>query len=195
MAQPIVIAHLQIVQLPHLIVGPRGLVGIRVLPAFQNIQGIYHISYDFLQRATEDDPPAGWGAYRANTYRAVIRHLNAAGFARNQYSDYSNPNAGPLHTYWTMVSLRFALPPTKMATTLKKIKISLVLDEPTWDQTDHLQLGGHFSDMLEGPTPQILAFSAILAIPPQPYLPGQPFNRPRHTRPSPAANNPANWRH
>ncbi|KAF9060768.1 hypothetical protein BDP27DRAFT_1162551, partial [Rhodocollybia butyracea] len=154
--------------------------------------GMQHISYDFYTSVTQEQPPNGWGAHRAATYRVIVKLLKTAGFVFNQYSDYKMLTTG-LYAYNVMVILRFVLPPSKMATTLKGIRLTQFnLAAPQFDPTVHLQLGGFFSPVLMGPTPRNLAMNINLLIPPVP-VPAAIFVKPKGTTATPAALNPANW--
>ncbi|TFK47239.1 hypothetical protein OE88DRAFT_1666604 [Heliocybe sulcata] len=167
--------------------------------------GSYGISYDIYTRATEDDLPYGWHSNRSHTYRAAILHLEANGFRKHQYSDFRRDGTSLLNTFLTMITLRVMAPPSKLATTLKGVKMHFISDMTICDQTRELRLGGRYARALEGPAPAALVQSLtgqfanhvppVMPLNPQPVptpvalaAGGGVFERPKHTKTSQNAN-------
>lgn len=130
-----------------------------------------------------------------NTYRQLIRTLNLSGFHRHQYSDYRRDNFGPIRTWLLMYILSQIRPPGKLQSTVLSLKMHHIPYLDDMDITNRLQFGGAHSTRLLGPTPAGL----IAQIPdgllnPAPLVPGPGYIRPVHTRSSPNANNPMNYR-
>lgn len=188
------------------------------LPTITNMpDGRYGISYDVFTNPTQHLPPNGWGAPRgqhdalfvrqvtdrdaARTYARLINFLTAAGFIHHQYSDRVHERCSAMYAYMTMVRLRRMQPYSKLATTLKAIKMHYI---PVWNICEHaeqLQLGGFYAPGLEGPAPRALTIRldqnlqavghpgipwGMIQVPP-------PFVRPQDTSNTPQANNVQNW--
>ncbi|TFL03141.1 hypothetical protein BDV98DRAFT_565458 [Pterulicium gracile] len=187
---------------------PLGHVPVLALQQLQALPqlGPYGIAYDVFTNPIKLLPGLGWGAFTGTIYSdRIIPHLNNRGFFENQYSDRLNPHTTPQHAYLAMVELRALTPLSKIATTLKALKMYYLPNENIMDQTEELKLGGYFSRGLEGIAPAQLANSLRHVynythpvqqhLPPFVTVPGPPalFIRPVHTRNTPAANNHANW--
>jgi hypothetical protein len=128
----------------------------------------------------------------ARTYETVIDYLKQLGFNQAEYSDYHHPFIHPITVYiFMLVGLPLVLPPSKLATTIRRLKME---DHNPWqfyDVTPLVQLGGPASPALFGPTPLNLCLG-VLAQPVQ--IPPAPFALPDHTRQSHNSLNRNNWR-
>jgi hypothetical protein len=134
--------------------------------------------------------------FEATTYRALIRSLTLVGFIHHQYSVRRKDNATALGTYYAMTNLRFALPYSKLATTVKGMKMHYMSHLFVMDQTVELSLGGFFEPGLHinGPTPRNLVMNAgIQLVPPPVQMPAGGFILPQNTRLSQNALNHMNW--
>ncbi|KAH9970521.1 hypothetical protein BGW80DRAFT_1253946 [Lactifluus volemus] len=154
----------------------------------------YSICYDIYTRRNEDDAPHGWNSPRSNIYRRLKRRLLQAGFVRNQYSDWVHLFAPPAHIFNTMTDLGNILPPNKLSSTVKGLRMSRIDQLAIMDITENIALGGNFSTMLRGPVPTnlVLPVAAILDPIPGPIPPGAPFARPVDSGPG-GADDPGNF--
>ncbi|PIL24475.1 hypothetical protein GSI_14229 [Ganoderma sinense ZZ0214-1] len=102
--------------------------------------GIYGISYDIYTRPTEDPVPQGWQSHRSYTYRQLIDLLRADGFVHHQYSDYRHPNITAWEAYNAMVNLVYMEPFSKLATTVKGMKLHYISDLNLLDATNEVRV-------------------------------------------------------
>ncbi|GJJ07950.1 hypothetical protein Clacol_002157 [Clathrus columnatus] len=151
------------------------------------------IAYDIYTRRTEDDLPAGWHSYRANTYKQLVRSLQLAQYFRSQYSDYLRPNVDVLTTWLVMLNLMNIEPYGKMESTVKHLKMYTMDRVHLQDVSFQVRLGGEFATRVRAPTPRNLVQPVILLMDYLPHLLANLVRRPRFTRWSNAANNPQNW--
>ncbi|KAM5538026.1 hypothetical protein V8D89_008223 [Ganoderma adspersum] len=161
--------------------------------------GIYGISYDVFTRPTEDPVPYGWESHRSQTYRELIARLREDGFLHHQYSDHRNLNVAAWDAYQTMVNLTYIDPPSKLATTVKGIKMHYISDMNLMDASNQVMLGGNASQRLQGPTPRALVHQLVgvghhLTQVPQHVPQGHPGVPPKYTTRTPATENPLNYR-
>ena len=92
-----------------------------------------------------------------------------------------------------MVLLCLIEPQGKFETMVQNIKLHYNYPTllPDVDLYEQLHLGEEAFPVLRGPTPTELVPARIV---PTPVIPGPDFVRPVHTRPSPMANDPNNYR-
>ena len=94
-----------------------------------------------------------------------------------------------------MVYLASILPPGKLQSTLKSLKMHYIHHLNEMDVTNQLQLGGEFSHTLRGPTPAgLVAQVPEGLLHPAPVVPGPNFIRPVYTRQSAMADDRFNYR-
>lgn len=124
----------------------------------------------------------------AITYTELRRILGASGYHRVQYSDWASDDSDAADAYWTMLTLLRIPPPGKLESTIKGLKAHHI---PAWDLdiTADIQLGGIYAPELRGPTPARLVPQHVPAVVPQ-----HMHRLPAFTKPSPNAQNVANWR-
>jgi hypothetical protein len=118
------------------------------------------------------------------------QRLLAAGFARDQYSDWVQPFVTPAHTYNAMTGLENILPPNKLSSTVRRLRMNRLDQLALMDVTADIMLGGNFSTTLRGPVPAnlVVPVAAAIAPLPVPIPPGAPFARPVDSRPGGASN-------
>lgn len=121
----------------------------------------------------------------------LIRILNAAGFHRLQYSDYSHhPNVFPAFAWTVMLSLCTINPAGKLESTVRGMKLHQIRSIVTQD----IQLGGMHAQALRGPTPRQLVTDAAAALmDPAPEVLNVAPPTPQYTRASNASAIAANW--
>jgi hypothetical protein len=136
------------------------------------------------------------------TYKRLLRRLcEQAGFRHHQYSDYYREDVTAIQAFWVMVRLRRIAPRSKLATTLKGLKMHHIPDWNICDQTREVQLGGFYSRVLQGPAPARLVDNlnnarlaeGLPAVPVAGIIQPPPFVRPVDTQGSDEANDPNNW--
>lgn len=130
----------------------------------------------------------------AKIYKRLEARLVAAGFARDQYSDWVHPFIDPAHVYNIMTGLENIPPPNKLSSTVRRLRMNRVDPLVALDISESIALGGNFSTTLRGPVPVNLVLpvaGAIVPIP-GPIPPGAPFALPVDSRPG-GASNPANF--
>jgi hypothetical protein len=167
--------------------------------------GAYGISYDIYTQRTEANLPQGWNSYRgklwifkhlapsfytitAATYRELATQLQNGGFHRLQYSDWICDPTDAADAYWVMLSLLRMQPPGKFQSTVKGIKLHHIANW-AFDATHQIQLGGGYSQSLQGPTPAGLVPHNVPA-----FVPPQLQQLPCYTQGSEEAMDANNWR-
>ncbi|KAJ7184120.1 hypothetical protein C8R46DRAFT_1208356 [Mycena filopes] len=155
----------------------------------------YSVSYDIFTRANEQDSPGGWNSYRSNIYRRLKNALTAAGFVRNQYSDWVHPNISGFNAWMFMLSLEGLIPPPhKLSSTVRGLRMARMDHFGLMDVTQDLQIGGAASTTLWGPVPAgLVPVPAALFPPAAPIPAGVPFARPVDSHAGPGVDNPANF--
>ncbi|KAI6117279.1 hypothetical protein EDD16DRAFT_1707826 [Pisolithus croceorrhizus] len=85
--------------------------------------GTYGLSYDVSTPATENDLPHGWNSRRVETYRQIALCLECGHFACLQKSDWVHKNINTITTYYMMLILWTILPPGKLQSMVKGLKM------------------------------------------------------------------------
>jgi hypothetical protein len=138
--------------------------------------------------------------FLATTYRALIRSLTCSGYTHHQYSDQKNMLTFGMGTYIVMVNLCFALPDSKLATTIKSLKMHYIDNLLIMDATHTIRLGGWYEPGLHinVPTPrnlvnQALGIVGVHLFPFPVQVQVGVLVLPQHARPFHNALNLANW--
>ncbi|TCD64271.1 hypothetical protein EIP91_004310 [Steccherinum ochraceum] len=161
-------------------------------------QGIWGISYDVFTRPTEDDVPHGWQARRSETYRKLLKKLKEDGYHHHQYSDHCKMNIPAIEAFQDMIELALITPDSKLATTIKGMKMHYIDDLALLDVSQEVMLGGNVSTHLTGPAPRELVHRLVgagqnLNPPPVPVPQGHPGLPPVNTSRTVASINPVNY--
>ncbi len=132
-----------------------------------------------------------------STYNALVRQLMILGFHHHQDSDYRADNIHGVNAWFSGISLKLILPPMKLETTMKNIKVHYYPDLHLLDLTPFMTLGGPLSTRLRGPIPASLLPDGPGVVGMNggaPVPPGPNFQLPKHSRPTIHSTNPNNWR-
>jgi len=105
------------------------------------------------------------------------KRLLAARFAHDQYSDWVQPFVTPAQTYNAMTGLENVLPPNKLSSTVRRLRMNRLDHLALMDVTADIMLGGNFSTTLRGPVPAnlVVPIAAAIVPLPVPIPPGAPF--------------------
>ena len=110
-----------------------------------------------------------------------------------QYNDYVHPTVTPAFAWVTIVLLCLIDPPGKLESTIHGLKMHCIKNN-VCIITQDIQLGGVYSQILRGPTPQNLVTpAAAAAMNPVPTILAVPPVRPWYTHASAATATAVSW--